>query len=224
MAKNINNLKANIKNNLIKKPHPWFLNKIKFIRRTSKPMATRANRWGSPTGIALFIFLLIGSFLYPQNEIQILKIRLLNNPYDLKNHLALAEKLLANNRFEQAEQALLLTQKISNFQFLPRSGIPLRGTVSNSEKNVLGEQSNSELQELWQKKHYADPKDIQRLIDAWEKIVEEKPNYRDGYLQLAILNYKIYKIEEAKEYLNKALAIDPNFEPARELKKIISLP
>ena len=210
MAKNINNLKANIKNNLIKKPHPWFLNKIKFIRRTSKPMATRANRWGSPTGIALFIFLLIGSFLYPQNEIQILKIRLLNNPYDLKNHLALAEKLLANNQFEQAEQALLLTQNLQ---------------ISNStNQKVLGETTSSQLQELWQKKHYADPKDIQRLIDAWEKIVEEKPNYRDGYLQLAILNYKIYKIEEAKGYLNKALAIDPNFEPARELKKIISLP
>jgi len=210
MAKNINSLKTNIKNNLVKKPHPWFLNKIQFIRRVTKPLAARSGRWGGPSGVALVIFLLVGSFFYPQDEIQILKIRLLNNPYDFKSHLALAEKLLDNNQFEQAEQSLLLAQNLQ--------------ISSSTNQKVLGETTSSQLQELWQKKRYADPKDIQRLIDAWEKIVQEKPNYRDGYLQLAILNYKIYENEKAEEYLNKALAIDPNFEPAKELKKIISLP
>jgi len=207
MAKNINNIKNNIKNNLIKKSHPWFLNKIKFIRRTSKPLAARASRWGGPSGVALVIFLLVGSFFYPKNEIQTLKIRLLNNPYDFKSHLALAEKLLTNNQFEQAEQTLLLAQGLQ--------------ITNSANQKVLGETTNSQLQKLWQKKHYADPKDIQRLIDAWEKIVEEKPNYRDGYLQLAVLYYKIYENGKAKEYLNKALEIDPNFEPALELQKII---
>ncbi|MCX6724873.1 MAG: hypothetical protein NTV20_02120 [Candidatus Shapirobacteria bacterium] len=206
MAKNINNLKTNIKNNLIKNPHPWVLNKIKFIRRTSKPLAARANRWGGPTGVVLIIFLLASSFFYPQNEIQKLRVYLLNHPYDFNNHLVLAEKLLANNQFEEAEKTLQLAQNLQ---------------VKNSPNlKVLGETTSSQLQELWQKKHYDDPKDIQRLIGAWGKIVQEKPNYRDGYLQLAILNYKIYENEKAEEYLNKALAIDPNFEPAKELKKI----
>jgi len=203
MAKDLNK-------KIIQKNNPWFLNKTQFIRRLTKPLAARASRWGGPAGVALVVFLLVGYFFYPKDEIQILKIRLLNNPYDFKSHLVLAEKLLANNQFEQAEQALLLAQNLQ---------------ISNStNQKVLGETTSSQLQKLWQKKHYADPKDIQRLIDAWGKIVQEKPNYRDGYLQLAILNYKIYENEKAKEYLNKALEIDPNFEPARELKKIIPLP
>jgi len=197
---------AKLKKDIKGKNSHWVVNKIEFIRRTSKPLAARASRWGGPSGVALVIFLLIGSFFYPKNEIQILKWRLLNNPNDFETHLALAEELLDNNQFEQAEQALLLAQNLQTTNFV--------------NQKVLGETTNSQLQELWQKKHYADPKDIQRLIDAWGKIVQEKPNYRDGYLQLAILNYKIYENEKAKEYLNKALKIDPNFEPARELKKI----
>ena len=210
MAKNINSFKDNIKNNLIKNPHPWVLNKIKFIRRTSKPLAARANRWGGPTGIALFIFLLIGSFLYPQNEIQILKIRLLRNNNDLKTHLALAEQLLANNQFEEAEEALQLAQNLQ---------------VKNSPNSkVLGETTNSQIQALWQEKHYADPQDIKKLITLWEKIVAEKSNYRDGYLQLALLNYKIYENQKALESLKKALEIDPNFAEARKLEKLLTQP
>jgi len=203
MAKDLNK-------KIIQKNNPWFLNKTQFIRRLTKPLAARASRWGGPAGVALVVFLLAASFFYANNEIQILKIRLLNNPYDFKSHLALAEKLLDNNQFEEAEQALLLAQGLQ--------------ITNSANQKVLGETTNSQLQELWQKKHYADPKDIKKLINLWEKIVAEKPNYRDGYLQLAILNYKIYENEKAEEYLNKALAIDPNFEPARELKVLISLP
>ncbi len=194
-----------------KKFKPWFLNKIEFIRKISKPLAARANRWGGPSGVALVILLLIVSLLSPKNEIQVLKIHLLNNPYDFETHLALAEKLLNNNQFEEAEKLLLLAQKlqapISNAQF--------------SNNFVLGEKSSTKLEELWQKKHYSDPQDIQHLITSWEKIIKEKPNFRDGYLQLAILYYKIYENEKAKESLKKALLIDPNFEPSKELKKII---
>jgi len=208
MAKNINNIKATIKNNLIKNPHPWVLNKIKFIRRTSKPLAARANHWGGPIGIALFIFLLIGSFLYPQNEIQILKIRLLRNNNDLKTHLALAEQLLANNQFKEAEEALQLAQNLQ---------------IKNSPNlKVLGETTNFQIQALWQEKHYADPQDIKKLITLWEKIVAEKSNYRDGYLQLALLNYKIYENQKAIESLKKALEIDPNFAEARKLEKLLT--
>jgi tetratricopeptide (TPR) repeat protein len=197
----------NISKKIIKKNTPWLLNKIQFIRRVTKPLAARSGRWGGPAGVALVIFLLVGYFFYPKDEIQILKIRLLNNPYDFKSHLALVEKLLDNNQFEQAEQALLLAQNLQ--------------ITNSTNQKVLGETTSSQLQELWQKKHYADPKDIQRLIDAWGKIIQEKPNFRDGYLQLAILHYKIYENEKAKEYLNKALEIDPNYQPTRELEKIL---
>jgi len=82
-------------------------------------------------------------------------------------------------------------------------------------KQFLDEASNLSLASLKQQKNLSDPKDIKKLIHFWEKIVAEKTDYRDGYLQLAILNYKI------QEYLKKALIVDPNFEPALELEKII---
>lgn len=210
MAKNINNLKTNIKNNLIKKPHPWFLNKIKFIRRLSKPLASRANRWGGPTGVVLIIFLLASSFSYPQNEIQKLRVYLLNHPYDFNNHLVLVEQLLANNQFREAEKTLEIAQNLQ---------------IKNSPNlKVLGGTTNSQIQVLWQEKHYADPEDIKKLITLWEKIVTEKSNYRDGYLQLAFLNYKIYENQKALESLKKALEIDPNFSEARKLEKLITRP
>ncbi len=190
-----------------KKFNPWLLNKIELIRRTSEPLAARASRWGGPSGVALVIFLLIGSFLYPKNEIQILKIRLLHNPYDFETHLALAENLLANNQFKEAEQTLLIAQQIKN--------------LGNRENQVLGEKADSKISELWQQKHLADPNDIKKLIAVWEKIIKERPDYRDGYFQLAILNYQIHENEKAKEYLNQTLILDPNFTPAKELKEII---
>jgi len=194
-----------------KKPYIWFANKIAAIRKVSKPVAARASKWGAPSGVALVILIALTSFFLPKNEFQLIKEKLAKNPNDFEAHLKLAEKFLETNQLEEAEKALLLAQKLQ---------------TSNSESQIpnnfiLGEKSNKKLKELWQEKDYSDPKDIRRLISVWEKIVAEKPNYRDGYLQLAILHYKVFENEKAKEYLGKALDIDPNFEPAREMEKIL---
>ncbi len=79
------------------------------------------------------------------------------------------------------------------------------------------------MEKLWEEKQANDPQDIKRLIILWEEIVAQKPDYRDGYLQLAVLNYKVFENKKAHDFLEKALAIDPNFGPALELKKIIPL-
>jgi len=166
-------------------------------------MANRAGRWGGPSGVALILFLIIASWLYPQQESQRLKWQLLNNPRDVNTQLRLAEIFLENHQFNEAEKMLLSAEK-----------------NQNNSPQVLGETA-SNLNHLWQQKHLADPQDIRKLISLWEKIVAEKPDYRDGYLQLAILNYKIWQNEKAQEYLKKALIVDPNFGPALELEKII---
>lgn len=190
------------------KAHPWMANKIKLIRSKMKPLAARAKRGSGPAGVALIFLLVIGSFFYPRDEIQKIKVYLLKHPYDFNTQLVLAEKLLAKNQFKEAGQVLSLAQ----------------GNTSpeNSQDNqVLGKSTSFLIKNLWQKKHEADPQDIKKLIVFWERIVQEKPNYRDGYLQLAALNYKIWQNEKAKEYLKQALIIDPNFEEAREMEKII---
>jgi tetratricopeptide (TPR) repeat protein len=189
----------------------FWRNKIKLVRRVLKPVAARASKWGAPSGVALVILITLTSLFLSKNEFQLIKEKLAKFPNDFEAHLVLAEKFLENNQLEEAERSLLLAQKlqfpISNFQF--------------PNNSVLGEKSDTKLNELWQQKHYSDPKDIRRLISGWEKIVEEKPNYRDGYLQLAILHYKLYENEKAKEYLDKALEIDPNYQPAQELEKLL---
>ena len=203
---------------------PWLENRIIRIRNLSQHQAARAAyKYAGLAGVvAILTASLVSSFL-PKDEFQLLKQRLIRNPADFETNLQMAEKFLENNQLEEAERILLLAEKISSFQFRA-AGIASGDArpVSSSEKRVLGEQANTKFNELWQQKRYSDPKDIRRLISAWEKIVEEKPNYRDGYLQLAILHYKLYENDKAKEYLNKALDLDPNYEPARELKKILN--
>lgn len=187
---------AKNKKNQLKKPQIWLIDKIKLIRRVGKPMAARARRWGGPSGIILIFFLIVASWLFPPTESQKLKTQLLNNPQDLNSQLKLTEIFLETHQFEEAGKILLLTGK---------------------------NQNDSQVKELWQQKYLSDPEDIQKLIAFWEKIIEEKPDYRDAYLQLVVLHYKLWQNEKAQAYLEKALVVDPNFEVTLKLKKTISL-
>jgi len=58
-------------------------------------------------------------------------------------------------------------------------------------------------------------------IASWEKIVEEKPNFRDGWLQLAAAYAEVGNKEKAQEALNHAKVIDPNNENILSLEKLL---
>lgn len=209
---------------LSNKIKPWLEDKVKAARKVSKHRVARAaGRWGAPAGVALVIILSLIPLVSPKTNFQKIKEQLVKNPNDFEAHLQLAEKFLENNQFEEAERTLLLAQ---NRRQTTGPGLaeaePRAGNIEQRE-NVLGEKDNLKLEELWERKHYSDPKDIRRLIAAWEKILEEKPDYRDGWLQLTILHYKLYEDEKAKKCLEKALELDPNFEPAKKLENIINL-
>lgn len=60
---------------------------------------------------------------------------------------------------------------------------------------------------------------LEEQIAKWEEVVTKRPDYRDGYLQLALLNYRLDRIYATRFYLKKVFTLDPNFEPARELEK-----
>ena len=64
---------------------------------------------------------------------------------------------------------------------------------------------------------------ITRELNFWQSFVAKHHDYRDAYLQLAVLEYRLRDVNKAKFYLNKSLSIDPNFEKARELEKILSI-
>ena len=72
-----------------------------------------------------------------------------------------------------------------------------------------------------QQKIEKERKDVISKIQYWQGIVNKYKDYRDAYFQLAILEYRLRDFTKSKFYLDKALAIDPNFEKGRELEKIL---
>lgn len=61
----------------------------------------------------------------------------------------------------------------------------------------------------------------EETIYQWEQILKERPDYRDGWVQLTANYYKTGNKEKAKEALQKAIAIDPNNEMLLSFKKFI---
>lgn len=52
---------------------------------------------------------------------------------------------------------------------------------------------------------------IEAEIISWEEIVTKKPNYRDGWLNLAFLYRQISDNEKAQEAILKAKTLDPGY-------------
>lgn len=55
-------------------------------------------------------------------------------------------------------------------------------------------------------------------IRTWESITEKFQGYKDGYLQLAVLEYRLGDFTKAKIFLDKALYLDPNYKEAIQLE------
>lgn len=64
---------------------------------------------------------------------------------------------------------------------------------------------------------------IQTLSDKsfWEYQAKERPDYRDAYFSLALIDYKLRNLDEASENLDKAMNLDPNFSEGKEFKKFL---
>ena len=66
-----------------------------------------------------------------------------------------------------------------------------------------------------------EPERIREEIESWEKVLRERPFFRDVLLRLSILNYQIYENEKAKDYFIQAEYLDPINEDVLDVKKII---
>lgn len=146
------------------------------------------------SGVILLLSCLFISLLLPKNQIWQTKEAILKNPTQTENYLQLADQLIDNRQFKAADKII----------------------------QVLGE-SDVNTKALRQKKANLDPEEIQKQINYWKKILVDKPDYRDGYLQLAKLYWQIYDEEAARDNLQKALELDPNYPPALELQNLTKL-
>ncbi len=61
----------------------------------------------------------------------------------------------------------------------------------------------------------------QETILAWEQILEERPDYRDGWVQLAAIYYKADQTDKARQALLKAKTLDPTNEVVLNFEKFL---
>lgn len=156
--------------------------------------------------LATFLFLVFPSFLLPKDPFQKLKDLVLKNPNNTEAHLSLASEFLKNNQLQEAEKEFIIIADLEQRK--------------NNNSNVLG--SDTKLQELimsWQEQN---PVEIRKKIVKWEQIVSDFPTLRDGYIYLSYYYYKLGQKGIAEEYLQKALSLDPNYEPSKELQKSLT--
>lgn len=62
---------------------------------------------------------------------------------------------------------------------------------------------------------------LTREADFWQKQINMRPNYRDAYFSLALIQYRLKDLNLSKENLDKALTLDPNFSEGRDLQKLL---
>jgi len=60
----------------------------------------------------------------------------------------------------------------------------------------------------------------QETIYKLEQLTQERPNYRDGWIQLAVAYYKNNDKDRALEALQKAKQIDPNNETLSQVEEL----
>lgn len=145
----------------------------------------------------LFLFTLWGEFLAaPSLKLKTILLKDYQNP---RSHLKLAEAYLKNNDFESAKKEILLAKNL--------------GQDTSQKEEILS------FQKIVEEK-IGEPAKIRQEITSWEKISRDFPGYRDAYLHLAKLYYQILEKEKARQSLQKARELDPNFPSSQELQKI----
>ncbi|MDP2861140.1 MAG: hypothetical protein Q8N98_05560 [bacterium] len=168
---------------------------VRFLARGRKKIA----RFIRPAAYTLTAVVLLAN-LFPGNLSPLEKAAtaVMKNPGDGLAHLSLAKIFLANNNIEEAEKEIVLSETDN------KKSAEISGEIA-----VLKEKIDA-------------PKKTEEKILGWQKVAKEKPDFRDAYLELALLNYQLGRTEMAKYFLGKALFLDPNFPPARELERTIN--
>ncbi len=79
-----------------------------------------------------------------------------------------------------------------------------------SKQKVLGAQVTTDTSNLESEKTF------------WQKVIKENPTYRDGYLELALLDNTLGNKTDSLKNFEKAKSIDPNSPKITEVQKILN--
>lgn len=140
-------------------------------------------------------------FLLPKDLFHQLRDRIFYNFNDITARLELIELYLNNNQFSEAENEINRLEKIS--------------------PNQLNKEQQTKLDQLREFKHTKDPQEIRSEVNQWEKILSAYPDYRDGWLKIAVLYARLKQPDKTQEALKKAVELSPNYEITQELQKLL---
>jgi len=151
----------------------------------------------SVTPVSVIILYLIFSIIYPISEFDQTKLSVLKNPKDAQAHLLLSRVFKKNNDLERATNEALVANLLA-------------------PENEEVKEEITQITDLKNK-----PQQLEKDFNYWEKILQEDHGYRDAFLQKAGLHYQLKNTSGAKVDLQKALELDPNYEPALKMQTLL---
>lgn len=170
------------------------------LHHNSRKKLTQVN-WPQIANYSFIVLILITALLnfhgrvFPENEQPaVLKQAILEKPFEAKAHQALGNYFLNHNQIASARKEFKLA---SLFGFRGTAGI---FSAVNSKKESL-----------------------KKEIYFWEKIIQNRPDYRDAYLKLAALYSQLRENESARDYLQKAYVIDPSCPEVKKLQETLAI-
>ena len=166
----------------------------------------KVSRWA-----LLAVFLLVNGFAAAKLRPALWQdfIASLTIPQSAQSHLQLAERFWSERRLEEARRELVLAGALAPHEW-QRIG---------KDTAVLGAAATPlTLLAQWE----SEPRRLNQEYQRWQEIITTRPDYRDGFIQLAALAYQLGQDNQAKEFLDRALILDPYSPEARQLLSLIT--
>ena len=116
------------------------------------------------------------------------------SPFSIESHIQTALALWNNGYQGGAKQEIRIADD-------------LFATVRGSTLGVST--APSTLLHTWE----SQPKQIQDSYEYWKEVAIQKPQYRDGLIMAGLYAYQLGEINQSRQYLQSAYAIDPNYAP-----------
>lgn len=154
----------------------------------------------------LFLTLIISLNFYAKTlfsaSFEPLTIEAMVHPSSARAHFALAQRFWSMGFLTRAKSELRVAQELSQI-----AGSGVLG-ISTNPTTLLTE---------WE----SEPTRRQAAYQFWQRAVQEKSDYRDGYMQLASLAYELGRIDVAKQYVSKGEDLDPNNPTIEKLRTLL---
>lgn len=130
----------------------------------------------------------------------------------------LANLLAPKSQFDIAKQNVLTATDPGSHAFLVQQFF-VTNQFAQAETEARLTHNPDLLQQVQEIKKQ--PEEVKKEVVSLQKIVDQFPNYRDAYIKLAILNWKLYRPFDTQKYLEKALEVDPNSEVASKMLETV---